>query len=150
LLAQEIARLTGQILIEWSAVQKKLAQAKPHTEAYADLQSQLSVLMSKWFVRDTPYEKLVHFPRYLKAVQMRIDKLKSDPQRDRQLMADMAPLLIQYQRALNALKGAPDAQLADFRWMLEELRVSLFAQTLRTPMPVSVKRLQKAWSAMHR
>jgi ATP-dependent helicase HrpA len=81
---------------------------------------------------------------------MRIDKLKSDPQRDRQLMADMAPLLTQYQRALSALKGAPDAQLADFRWMLEELRVSLFAQTLRTPMPVSVKRLQKAWSAMHR
>lgn len=150
LLAQEIARLTGLVLIEWSAVQKKLVQAKPHTEAYADLQNQLSVLMSKWFVRDTPHEKLVHFPRYLKAVQMRIDKLKSDPQRDRQLMADMAPLLTQYQRALNALKGAPDAQLADFRWMLEELRVSLFAQTLRTPMPVSVKRLQKAWSAMHR
>jgi ATP-dependent helicase HrpA len=106
--------------------------------------------MSKWFVRDTPYEKLVHFPRYLKGVHMRIDKLKSDPHRDGRLMADLTPLLTQYQRAVNSLKGAHDAQLTEFRWLLEELRVSMFAQTLRTPMPVSVKRLQKAWSVMHR
>ncbi|MAK56377.1 MAG: hypothetical protein CML17_11135 [Pusillimonas sp.] len=150
LLAQEVARLTGQILTEWAAVQKKLAQAKPHAQTYADIQSQLSALMGKWFVRDTPYDKLAHFPRYLKAVQMRIDKLKSDPQRDSKLMAEMAPLLMQYQRSVSTLKGAHDAQLMEFRWMLEELRVSLFAQTLRTPMPVSVKRLNKAWSAMHR
>jgi ATP-dependent helicase HrpA len=93
---------------------------------------------------------LSHFPRYLKAAQARIDKLRNDPARDARLMAEMAPLLAQYQRALAQLKGARDAQLDNFRWMLEELRVALFAQELRTPMPVSAKRLQKAWAAMQR
>jgi ATP-dependent helicase HrpA len=63
-------------------------------------------------------------------------------------MADMAGLLAQYQRARSALKGAPDARLDEFRWLLEELRVALFAQELRTPMPVSANRLQKAWAGL--
>ncbi|WP_425530501.1 ATP-dependent RNA helicase HrpA [Parapusillimonas granuli] len=150
LLAQEIARLAGAVLTEWSALQKKLPQAKPHAAAYADLQKQQSALVGKWFLRDTPYRQLAHFPRYLKAAQVRIDKLRADPARDARLMADMAPLVTQYQRAVSALKGARDAQLEEFRWLLEELRVALFAQELRTPMPVSVKRLEKAWSAMQR
>ena len=62
----------------------------------------------------------------------------------------MAPLLTQYSRARSALKGAPDRGLDEFRWLLEELRVALFAQELRTPMPVSAKRLQKAFDAMQR
>ncbi|NYT63132.1 ATP-dependent RNA helicase HrpA [Alcaligenaceae bacterium] len=150
LLAQEMARLAGQILTEWAALQKKLPQAKPHAGAYADLQKQQGGLMTKWFLRDTPYRQLTHYPRYLKGAQVRIDKLRSDPARDARLMAEMAPLLVQYQRVLSGLKGAHDAQLDDFRWLLEELRVALFAQELRTPMPVSVKRLQKAWAAMQR
>lgn len=150
LIVQEIARLTANILAEWSALTKKLPQAKSHAAAYADLQSHQSALMHGNFLRDTPYERLVHFPRYLKAGHVRIDKLRADPARDARLMADMAPLLAQYRRAVQALKGASDAQLEDFRWMLEELRVALFAQELRTPAPVSVKRLQKAWAAMQR
>src|SRR5690606_29448610 len=55
LLAQEVARLTGTILAEWSALQKKLPQAKAHADTHADLSAQMSALMSKWFVRDTPY-----------------------------------------------------------------------------------------------
>jgi len=150
LLAQEVGRLAKQILTEWSALQKKLPQAKPHAAAYADLQKQQAGLMGKWFLRDAPYRQLTHYPRYLKAAQVRIDKLRADPARDGRLMADMAPLLAQYQRAVSALKGAGDAQLEEFRWLLEELRVALFAQELRTPMLVSVKRLQKAWAAMQR
>ncbi len=150
LLAQEVGRLAKLILTEWSALQKKLPQAKPHAAAYADLQKQQGALMGKWFLRDTPYRQLTHYPRYLKAAQVRIEKLRADPVRDGKLMAEMAPLLVQYQRAASALKGARDAQLDEFRWLLEELRVALFAQELRTPMPVSVKRLQKAWSAMQR
>lgn len=150
LLAQEMARLAGQILVEWAALQKKLPQAKPHAAAYADLQKQQGGLMTKWFLLKTPYRQLTQYPRYLKAAQVRVDKLRADPARDNRLMAEMAPLLVQYQRAVSALKGAPDAQLDEFRWLLEELRVALFAQELRTPMPVSVKRLQKAWSAMQR
>ncbi|NGM88883.1 ATP-dependent RNA helicase HrpA [Parapusillimonas sp. SGNA-6] len=150
LLAQEMARLAGAILQEWAALQRKLPQAKPHSAAYADIQKQQSALMGKWFLRDTPHRQLTQYPRYLKAAQVRIDKLRADPARDGRLMADMAPLIAQYQRAVGARKGAPDTQLEEFRWLLEELRVALFAQELRTPMPVSVKRLQKAWSAMQR
>jgi len=147
LVAQEITRLVGEILTQWEAVQKNLVQAKPFAASYADLCTQLHTLMDKWFVRDTPYTQLKHFPRYLKAVQARIVRLRSDSARDTRLMAEAAPLLTQYQRALAARKGAHDEGLRAFRWMLEELRVSLYAQELRTPMPVSVKRLQKMWSA---
>ena len=150
LLAQEIARLSGQILAEWSALQKKLPQAKPHAAAYADLQKQQSELMGKWFLRSTPYRQLTHFPRYLKAAQVRIEKLRADPARDARLMSEMSAMMAQYHRSLAALKGARDSQLGEFRWLLEELRVALFAQELRTPMPVSVKRLEKAWAAMQR
>ncbi|OZI79708.1 ATP-dependent RNA helicase HrpA [Bordetella genomosp. 2] len=150
LLAQEAARLAHAVLAEYAALQRKLPQAKPHAAAYADLQQQIGALMPKWFVRDTPHAQLAHFPRYLKAAVARIDKLRADPARDARLMAEMAPLLTQYQRARAALKGAPDPRLDEFRWLLEELRVALFAQELRTPMPVSVKRLAKAWESMRR
>ncbi len=145
-----MARLAGAVLTEYAAVQRKLPQAKPHATAYADLQAQLGALMPKWFIRDTPYAQLAHFPRYLKAVQARIDKLRADPARDARLVAEMAPLVTQYQRARSALKGAPDPRLDEFRWLLEELRVALFAQELRTPMPVSVKRLMKSWESLQR
>src|SRR5690606_11971059 len=82
LLAQEIARLTGQILDEWASLQKKLPQARPWPQAYADLQHQQGALMTKWFLRDTPYAQLRHFVRYLRAAQMRIEKLREDPARD--------------------------------------------------------------------
>ena len=97
-----------------------------------------------------PDAQFAHLPRYLKAVVARIDKLRSDPVRDARLMSEMAPLLTQYARVRGALKGAPDQGLDEFRWLLEELRVALFAQELRTPMPVSVKRLQKAFESMQR
>ncbi|MNT68040.1 ATP-dependent RNA helicase HrpA [compost metagenome] len=106
--------------------------------------------MPKWFIRDTPYAQLSHYPRYLKAAVARIDKLRADPARDAKLVAEMAPLVTQYQRARAALKGAPDPRLDEFRWLLEELRVALFAQELRTPMPVSVKRLMKSWESLQR
>ena len=65
-------------------------------------------------------------------------------------MADMTPLLAQYVRARVQRKGLQDPKLDEFRWMLEELRVALYAQELRTPMPVSVKRLQKTWESLQR
>jgi ATP-dependent helicase HrpA len=150
LLAQEIARLVGQILGEYAAVTKKLAQAKSFATAYADMQGQLDALIGKRFVVDTPYAQLAHFPRYLKGIALRIDKLKADPARDARQFAEFAPLLQHYQRALAQRGGVMDPRLAEFRWMLEELRISLFAQELRTPMPVSVKRLYKVWESMQR
>jgi ATP-dependent helicase HrpA len=150
LLAQEIARLVGQILAEYAALGKKLAQAKPFAAAHADLQAQLDALIGKRFVIDTPYAQLAHFPRYLKGIALRIDKLRADPARDARQFAELQPLAQHYQRALAQRAGVPDARLTEFRWLLEELRISLFAQELRTPMPVSVKRLHKVWESMQR
>ncbi|MCK9507163.1 MAG: ATP-dependent RNA helicase HrpA [Pigmentiphaga sp.] len=150
LLAQEVARLVAAILAEWSQVLKKIPQAKAWPDAVADIEQQLNQLMGKRFIVETPYRQLAHYPRYLKAIQARIDKLRSDPDRDARHRADLLPLLTAYQRERASRKGVPDARLDEFRWMLEELRVALFAQELRTPMPVSVKRLQKAWESLRR
>ncbi|WP_458761735.1 ATP-dependent RNA helicase HrpA [Cupriavidus basilensis] len=154
LLAQEIARLVGAVLAEYATLPRKLIQAKPFAAAHADMQAQLTRLMGKHFVADTPYLQLVHFPRYLKGIAMRIDKIKGDPARDTQRLQEITPLLQQWQRAETQLRqqgrGVEDARLDEFRWMLEELRVALFAQELRTPVPMSVKRLQKVWEAMQR
>ncbi|WP_175664967.1 ATP-dependent RNA helicase HrpA [Burkholderia ambifaria] len=150
LLAQEIARLVGQILAEYAGLVKKLAQAKPFAQAHADLQQQLAALVGKRFVIDTPYTQLAHFPRYLKGIALRIDKLKADPARDAKQSGELLPLVQQYQRAVSQRGGVADPRLAEFRWLLEELRISLFAQELRTPMPVSVKRLHKVWESMQR
>jgi ATP-dependent helicase HrpA len=150
LLAQEIARLVGQILGEYASVTKKLVQAKSFTAAHADMQNQLDGLIGKRFVVDTPYAQLAHFPRYLKGMALRIDKLKAEPPRDARQFAEFGPLLQNYQRAVAQRGGVLDPRLSEFRWLLEELRISLFAQELRTPMPVSVKRVYKVWESMQR
>jgi len=145
LVAQEIARLIGAILAEHAAVQKKLAQIK--TPVAAEIKAQCAELLPKDFAEATPFERLTHFPRYLKAVSLRIDKLRADPARDARLAQEFAALHKPWERERLARRksGAPDPWLEDFRWLLEELRVALFAQELKTPMPVSAKRLQKAW-----
>ena len=148
LLTQEIARLAAAILGEYAQLSKKLVQAKPVPTAHADLSAQLAGLMPKDFLVRHPYAQLAHLPRYLKAMAARIDKLRTDPARDATRLAELAPLLQNLQRAVANRKGQDDPRLTEFRWLVEELRVSLFAQELRTPMPVSVKRLQKVWESM--
>jgi ATP-dependent helicase HrpA len=102
-------------------------------------------------VVETDYSQLAHFPRYLKAINVRIDKLRADPTRDARLLAEWMQVAAPWQRAHKERGGRnADPKLTEFRWLLEELRVSLFAQELRTPMPVSVKRLQKVWESMQR
>jgi ATP-dependent helicase HrpA len=149
LLVNEIARLIGQILGEYHTLPKKLQALKSHVSAQADMQAQLQSLIHKRFVVETEHGQLAHFPRYLKAVQVRLDKLRADPTRDARLMSEWQQAAMPWQRALKS--GAHgDPKMQEFRWMLEELRVSLFAQELKTPMPVSVKRLQKVWESMQR
>ncbi|MCQ9615617.1 ATP-dependent RNA helicase HrpA [Paenalcaligenes niemegkensis] len=150
LLTQEIARQCALILAEWSTLQRKLPTIKSHTQAYEDMRSHQSRLMHKFFLRENTAQRLAHFPRYLKAAQSRIDKLRADPGRDARWMSQLLPLQTLYLRSLASAKGAVDPKFDDFRWMLEELRVSLFAQELRTPMPISAKRLERAWAAMQR
>ena len=150
LLVNEVARLLSQVLTEFHGLPKRL-QGLPQAAA-TDMQGQLQGLVHKRFLSDNDYSQLAHFPRYLKAMNVRIEKLRADPARDAKLMADWQLAATPYQR-LHRDKSAgknTDPKLVEFRWMLEELRVSLFAQELRTPMPVSVKRLQKVWESMQR
>jgi len=148
LIAQEIARLLTSIVQTAAVVPKKLAACRAYTAACRDVEQQLTALFPQRFIEATPAAQLAHYPRYLKAVAARLDKLKADPARDAAALAELAALQSGYARAVAAVRGVADARLEEFRWLLEELRVSLFAQELRTPMPVSVKRLQKVWASL--
>jgi ATP-dependent helicase HrpA len=148
LIAQEVARLAGTVLTEYAAATRKLKDAKPPKDVADDVAAQLQRLMPKRFVSATPYAQLQHFPRYLKGITLRLDKLKGDPVRDAQRLAELRPLDQRLVRRLAELKGTHDPRTDEFRWLLEELRISLFAQELRTPQPVSVKRLEKVWAQM--
>ncbi len=150
LVAQEIARLVATVLTEHQALQKSLPNFKAHTQAQQDIRNQCEWLLGKEWIGRTPYERLQHLPRYLKAINIRLEKLRANPARDAQNMAQMNPLMQQWQRKLSALQGDADARLEDFGWMMQELRVSLFAQELKTPVIVSVKRLEKMLAEMSR
>ena len=152
LLCNEIARLAGLVLVEYYGLPKKLQGIKAHAAAVTDIQNQIQGLVSKRFIVESDYGNLSHFPRYLKAINVRLEKLRADPSRDARLMAEWAQVATPWQRALKERHGGKnnDPKMLEFRWMLEELRVSLFAQELKTPMPVSVKRLQKIWETMQR
>jgi len=148
LIAAEVARQAGTVLTEWAAATRKLKDSKPPKEVADDVSAQLQRLVGKRFLLQTDWPALLHLPRYLKAVVMRLDKLRADPVRDAQRLAELRPLAQRWVRRMADLKGAPHARLDEYRWLLEELRVSLFAQELRTPQPVSPKRLDKAWAQL--
>jgi ATP-dependent helicase HrpA len=148
LIANEVARLAGAILVEYQTALRKVKDTKGHPDATADVTQQLQRLMPKRFMALTPWTQLQHFPRYLRAMVMRLDKVRADPARDLTRMAEVKTEEQRYWRLVADRKGAVDARMSEFRWLLEELRVSLFAQELRTPQPVSVKRLQKAWGQL--
>jgi ATP-dependent helicase HrpA len=143
LIAQELARLVGNVLTEYQAVQKNLPQLKAHAQANQDVRVQLEWLLHKRFIADTPYERLQHVPRYLKAINLRIEKLRSNSARDAQCMVQMQPLTQAWQKLRQAQQGNNDPRVDEFAWLMQELRVSLFAQELKTPVIVSVKRLEK-------
>ncbi|MDP2143652.1 MAG: ATP-dependent RNA helicase HrpA [Gallionella sp.] len=143
LIAQEIARLVANILTEHQAVQKALPQIKAHAQAAQDIRAQLEWLLHKRFVALTSYERMQHMPRYLKAISLRIEKLRANPARDAQCMSQMQPLIQALQKLRQAQQGKPDPRIDEFAWLMQELRVSLFAQELKTPVIVSVKRLEK-------
>ena len=145
LIAVEVARLAGVILLEYATVARKLKDTRNAPEATADVAQQLARLMPKRFLANSPWGPLQHFARYLKAMTARLDKYRADPARDAARLAELRPLELRYWRLAAERKGVVDERMQEFRWLLEELRVSFFAQELRTPQPVSVKRLDKAW-----
>jgi ATP-dependent helicase HrpA len=150
LIANEVARQASTILGEYAAALRKIRDTKGNAAAQADAAAQVQRLISSRFLGETSWTALQHLPRYLKAIVLRLDKLRADPARDAARMAEIKPLEQRFQRLVAERRGEPDAGLDDFRWLLEELRVSLFAQELKTPQPVSVKRLERAWAQLER
>jgi ATP-dependent helicase HrpA len=148
LIANEVARLGSIVLTEFAAASRKVKDTKISPDSVADAAQQLQRLVGKRFIADTPYTQLQHFARYLKAVVLRLEKLRADAARDATKLAELKPLEQKYWRLVAERKGVTDARMQEFRWLLEELRVSFFAQELRTPQPVSVKRLEKAWQQL--
>ncbi len=143
LVAQEIARLIGAVLTEYHVLQKSLPGFRAHGQVQQDIRSQCDWLLGKEWIARIPYERLQNVPRYLKAINVRLEKLRADAARDARQLAQMQPLQQAWQRRLSAQQGRVDTKLEEFGWLLQELRVSLFAQELKTPVIVSVKRLEK-------
>lgn len=149
LIANEVARLAGTILIEFAAAARKIKDTKNAPEATQDAQQQLARLMPKNFIAVAPWAQLAHYARYLKAITLRLDKYRADPARDAAKLAELRPQEQRYWRLVAERKGQVDGRMQELRWLLEELRVSFFAQELRTPQPVSVKRLEKLWAQVN-
>jgi ATP-dependent helicase HrpA len=114
--------------------------------SYDDLREQFDALLTPGFLRELPAARLAHYPRYLKAMHLRGERLRQDPVKDQQRMLQVMP----YWRAClqHRAAGADATDLAELRWLIEEWRVSLFAQELKTAEPVSAKRLAKALAAL--
>jgi ATP-dependent helicase HrpA len=147
--AERLARLTLDILKLWHGLQKRFKSKIDLAQAVAlnDIKAQLGKLVYPGFVRETPSQWLKEMPRYLKAIEMRLEKLPGQVQKDRVWSIELGGLWAQYQARADkhTQEGKRDVELANYRWWLEEYRVSLFAQQLGTRMPVSDKRLSKQW-----
>ncbi|WP_091504510.1 ATP-dependent RNA helicase HrpA [Amycolatopsis sacchari] len=138
-----------QILRAANDVETRLADARGPAESLADIRAQLDALVFPGFVTATGYDRLPNLVRYLRAIERRIDKLANAAAKDVELLRDVRWLREEYERAVAALPPGvqPGPELVEVRWMLEELRVSYFAQTLGTAHPVSAKRILKALDA---
>ena len=148
LIANEVARMALTILLEYQNAARKIKDSKNAAPACEDASAQVQRLVPKRFLQATPWPRLRHLARYLQAITLRLDKYRADPARDAARLAELRPLEQRYWRLVAERKGAVDERMAEFRWLMEELRVSFFAQELRTPQPVSVKRLEKAWAQL--
>jgi len=150
--ATELCRLTGEILAHYQSLRNRLDDDRfaAWPRAIADVHAQLKILLKDRFVADTPFERLKHYPRYLKAMEVRLDKLASNSDRDSDWQQQLARFWQMYTTRVeqDRLRGVREPKVEEFRWMLEELRVSLWAQQLKTPFPVSFKRLERYWAEL--
>src|SRR5690606_26176115 len=143
--AAEVLDRVQQILTVWHACGTRL-DALPASASTDDIRDQLGKLVHPGFVTATGYRRLPDVLRYLRAVERRLTKLPEDPWRDEEWMDRVHKVEDDYHDLLDRLPPArrSDPEVVAIRWMIEELRVSFFAQTLGTPTPVSEKRIAKA------
>jgi ATP-dependent helicase HrpA len=149
---EAVARQAQAIATEYQLLTQKQGQmAATVNRLKRDLEQQVGQLVYKGCFSQTPWEYLQNIPRYLKALRLRIEKHPANPERDGKNAGSVGLIWQKWQDKINALNHAHldiPQQVLDFRWLIEELRVSLFAQELKTPFPVSIKRLEKIWQDM--
>jgi ATP-dependent helicase HrpA len=145
---REILRLTRAALVDAYAVDRRLSGRAELAQlpALADMKAQWNRLVFAGFVADAGREQLRRYPTYFAAIGRRLDALAGDPRRDAALMGTIAPLQAAYLDRVAALPEPqpPSREIARVRWLLEELRVSLWAQDLKTSVSVSPQRVERA------
>jgi ATP-dependent helicase HrpA len=150
---EAIARQAQAIATEYQLLLTKQNQMPATVNRLKrDLDSQVNLLVYKGCFSQTPWEYLQHLPRYLKALRLRIEKQPANPDRDGKNAASVGLIWQRWQDKMNQIHqagGLVPPALQAYRWLIEELRVSLFAQELKTPFPVSIKRLEKTWQDLN-
>ncbi len=150
--ANQVCRVLQEILSEYQAIRPRINQpgVPVWQRVMTDIRNQLKALMPPGFLVGIPLPRLQQYPRYLKAIQFRLDKFTINPAKDAQWMQQISSWWQAYEARLKANRqaGLHDPKLDEFRWMLEELRVSLWAQQLKTPYPISFKRLERYWAEL--
>lgn len=150
--ASEVCALAASVLDQYHAVRKRLSGMNQINwmPSIMDMREQIDALVFRGFLQAVDYGHLQHFPRYLKAVDTRAEKLSYGAAKDQQLMREMAKLRERWQERSKAARsaGRRDPRLAEIRWMIEELRVSFFAQQLGTAYPISLKRIEARWKEL--
>lgn len=143
--AHDLTRLIAKPLAGYHSISKRLSSKLPLTaiNAAKDIQLQLNHLVYQGFMHDTSEATLRRLPFYFQAIEQRLDKLISDPQRD---TAWMKQIDVFWQRYLKHCNDNSNETFQHYRWMIEEFRISLFAQGIKTAYPISAKRLEKQWS----
>jgi ATP-dependent helicase HrpA len=145
------SRLAHAIAAEIQPLTQKLASLPPAmARLKKEIEEQQARLLPKRFFSTTPWERLQHLPRYLKALKLRLEKYPGAVDRDTRHAQAVNELWQRWESRQAAARKSGEVlpALEEFRWLIEELRVSLFAQELKTPFPVSVKRLEKIWSEL--
>lgn len=152
-LLAEAERLTAtlvQVFAGLAEVQARLASLKAPVfgQAVNDARVQIQALRPADFLHVVPFERWQHYPRYFRALSLRLEKLANNVVKDDMASAEFGRRWKEYEKRAEALvaRDIESAVLDDYRWLLEEYRVSLFAQTVKTAVPVSVTRLDKLWA----
>jgi ATP-dependent helicase HrpA len=143
----EMQRLVVSLLHEVAALEKTAAGGKVPSAAADDVRDTLAWLVFPGFVWAVPWAWLQHYPRYLEGVRVRLERLAINPAADARRQGEIEPYWQRYAAFVTAAHKPPHDRhaLQGYRWLVEEFRVSLFAQELRTALPVSGKRLDAAW-----
>jgi ATP-dependent helicase HrpA len=143
LTANEVAKMVLDIMALYGDIKTDLSKLNSQDARLKDITGQLAVMIYAGFIRNTPAHQLKAILRYLKAITYRLDK----PDNDGQKIQEISRFATRFWGDIEK-KSKKDQLIPEqdpFRWMLEEFRVSLFAQQLKTAYPISAKRLEKAW-----